>query len=117
MLGHDVVSHHSTPDIGSRCPWTPKHLSNPSVLTTFVYHAGLAPWLTLRNRVHATQPDKYLDNVVVSAGWRRCAALVAIGQTRSALITSTKVFDVTPESRVQHAKPVTTRLPKLDIRR
>ena len=32
MLSHDVVSHHSTPDIGSRCPWTPKHLSHPSVL-------------------------------------------------------------------------------------
>jgi hypothetical protein len=32
VLSYDVVSHHSTPDIGSRCPWTPKHFSNPSVL-------------------------------------------------------------------------------------
>src|SRR5215212_11133857 len=27
VLSRDVVSHHPTPDIGSRCPWTPKHLS------------------------------------------------------------------------------------------
>jgi hypothetical protein len=32
VLSRDVVSHHPTPDIGSRCPWTPKHLSNLSVL-------------------------------------------------------------------------------------
>jgi hypothetical protein len=30
VLGGDVMSNHSTPDIGSRCPWTPKHLP-PSV--------------------------------------------------------------------------------------
>ena len=33
MLGHDVVSNHSTPMVGSRCPSTPKHLSHVSVLT------------------------------------------------------------------------------------
>jgi hypothetical protein len=33
VLSRDVVSRHPTPDIGSRCPWTPKHLSNTSVLT------------------------------------------------------------------------------------
>jgi hypothetical protein len=27
VLAGDVMSNHSTPDIGSRCPWTPKHLS------------------------------------------------------------------------------------------
>jgi hypothetical protein len=32
VLSHDVVSHRSTPDIGSRCPWTPTHVSNSSVL-------------------------------------------------------------------------------------
>jgi hypothetical protein len=41
VLSHDVVSHHSTPDIGSRCPWTPKHLSNPSVLPHLYTMPGL----------------------------------------------------------------------------
>jgi hypothetical protein len=44
VLSHDVVSHHSTPDIGSRCPWTPKHLTHMSVLP----HLYTMPDLTHR---------------------------------------------------------------------
>jgi hypothetical protein len=39
VLGRDVMSNHSTPDIGSRCPWTPKHFSRRSVPPICI------PWL------------------------------------------------------------------------
>jgi hypothetical protein len=73
VLSHDVVSHHSTPDTGSRCPWTPKHLSNQSVL----------PHLY-------TMPDLYLCGLSAIAGSNRR------GQP---LITSTNGLDVMPEPR------------------
>ena len=75
MLGHDVVSNHSTPDIGSRCPWTPKHLSNLSVLP----HLYTMPdSRTYACTFQQSQADQQMR-----------------GQP---LITSTKVLDVTPES-------------------
>jgi hypothetical protein len=49
VLSHDVVSHHSTPDIGSRCPWTPKHFSNPSVLPHLYTMRDLCRCLTFSN--------------------------------------------------------------------
>jgi hypothetical protein len=50
VLSRDVVSHHPTPDIGSRCPWTPKHLSNPSVLPHLYTMPDLYLCLSFSNR-------------------------------------------------------------------
>ena len=50
MLNRDVVSHHPTPDIGSRCPWTPKHLSNLSVLTHLYTMRDFYLCLSFNNR-------------------------------------------------------------------
>jgi hypothetical protein len=36
VLDGDVMSNHSTPEIGSRFPWTPKHLPRTSVPATFL---------------------------------------------------------------------------------
>jgi hypothetical protein len=67
VLSRDVVSHHSTPDIGSRCPWTPKHFSNPSVLphlyTMPDFHHGLLSEIACLRR----SETQYLGNVVVFA--------------------------------------------------
>jgi hypothetical protein len=89
VLSREVVSHHSTPDIGSRCLWTPKHLSNPSVL----------PHLY-------TMPDLYLCLSFSNRGEQ---------QMRSALDDQHKGFRRHTGLGVHHAKPVTTRLPKLDL--
>ena len=98
MLSCDVVSHHPTPDIGSRCHWTPKHLSNPSVLTHLytmpqLHHGLLSEIAHLRR-----SQTRYLDNVLVFA---KLKAVTVPSQLMSRsgqpVITSTKVFDLTPD--------------------
>jgi hypothetical protein len=101
VLGHGVVSNLRAPDIGSRCPWTPKHLSHMSVLTHLytmphLHHGLLSGIACLRRN---------------TGGGAR--AFVADEQTRSARDHQHKGFRRHTGVRVQHAKPVTTRLPKL----
>jgi hypothetical protein len=58
VLSRDVVSRHSTPDIGSRCPWTPKHLTYVSVLphlyTTPDLHHGFLSKIAFLRRSRET---------------------------------------------------------------
>jgi hypothetical protein len=101
VLGHGVVSNHSSPR--NRQPMsldTEAPLAYVSA-DPLVYHAALAPWLTVRNRVPATQR------------WGGARAFVAVEQTRSAGDHQHKGFRRHTGDRVQHAKTVTTRLPKL----
>jgi hypothetical protein len=81
VLTHDVVSHHSTPDIGSRYPWTPKHLSNPSVLPHLYTMTDLnhAYWLTLKIACLRRSEAQVLGNVVVLSMVRQCAGLCSDG--------------------------------------
>jgi len=69
VLSDDVVSHHPTPDLGSRCPWTPKHLMPMSVLPHLYTIPDLRHGLLSRNRAPVTQRDsgtgRVLDQVVV----------------------------------------------------
>jgi len=115
VLSRDVVSRHPTPDIGSRCPWTPKHLSNTSVLTHLysmldLHHRLLSKIAYLRRARH-----RYLYSVVVFARLKAVRSPVADEQTQSAGDHKHRSFRRRTGVRVQHAKPVTTRLPKLDI--
>ena len=71
LLSHDVVSHHPTPDLGSRCPWTPRHLS----------HMSVPPHLY-------TMPDLYLLPALSKCGYDGCS---------QPLTTITKVLDLSPE--------------------
>jgi hypothetical protein len=76
---------HSTPDIGSRCPWTPKHLSNPSVLTNLYTMPDLLHGLPSDIASMRSSQTKYLDNVVVSGRLKAVRWLSwLIGQTRLA---------------------------------
>jgi hypothetical protein len=67
VLGHDVVSHHSTPDVGSRCPWTPKHHSHMSVLRHLYTMSDSHRGFTLRNPRLRRSETQVLDNVVCFA--------------------------------------------------
>ena len=99
MLSHDVVSNHSTPDIGSRCPWTPKHLSHLSVLphlyTMPDLHRRLLSKIAYLRRSQ-TQISRQRRGLCHAGGsaW----AFVVMNRRGQPVITSTKVFDVTPES-------------------
>ena len=80
-----------------------------------VYHAGLAPWLTLKIACLRRSETQVLDNVVVFAMLAAVAwAFVADEQTRSAHDHQHKGFGRHTGVRIHHAKPVTTRLPQLD---
>jgi hypothetical protein len=99
VLGLDVVSRHSTPDIGSRCPWTPKHLTHVSVLPHLytmpdLHHGFLSKIAFLRR-----SETQVRGNVVVLAMLAAVRGpFVVMNRLGQLVITSTKVFDVTPES-------------------
>ena len=100
MLSHDVVSNHSTPIVGSRCPWTPKHLSHMSVLTHLYTMPGFCTRRFLSKiaylRRSQTQVSRQRRGLCQAGGsaW----AFVVMNRRGQPVITSTKVFDVTPES-------------------
>jgi hypothetical protein len=88
VLSHDVVSHHSTP------------ISAADVLGhQCTLESSVLPHLS-------TMPDLYLRLTSSNRGKQ---------QTRSALDHYHKWFGRHAGAGVQHAKPVTTRLPKFDI--
>jgi hypothetical protein len=67
VLSRDFVSRHSTPDAGSRCPWTPKHLTPmsglPHLYTMPDLHHGLLSKIACLRR----SETQVQDNVVVLA--------------------------------------------------
>ena len=98
MLSRDVVSHHPTPAIGSRCPWRPKHLSNTSVLT------HLYSMLDLHHRLLSKIAYLRRSQTQISRQ-RRClrqaeggAQFCSMSRPSQPVIISTEVFDVAPES-------------------
>jgi hypothetical protein len=88
VLSCNVVSHHPTPDIGSRCPWTPKHVSNSSVPP----HLYTMPHFHLRLS---------FTNRAELGGWY---------QTWSAHDHQYKRLGRHAGVGVKHAKPIRTRL-------
>ena len=99
MLSRDVVSHHPTPDIGSRCPWTPKHLTHMSVLTHLYImldlHHRLLSKIAYLGRSE-TQISRQRRGLCQAGGSAR--VIIVMNRRSQPVITSTKVLDVIPES-------------------
>src|SRR5215216_2305468 len=102
------------PDIGSRCPWTPKHLSHMSVLSHLYtmqdLHHGLLSEIACLRRSETHVPGQ--RSCLRQAGGGALAFL-AEEQTRSARDHQRKGVRRHTGVRVHHSQPVTTRLPKL----
>ncbi len=118
MLGRNAVSNHSTPtsqpmSLDTEAPLdlsVPTHLYTMRTDTTYLTFAN-----SCEQHAGAARQLGHLNNLVVSQTGGGARAFVAVTQTQSPLDHEHKGFGRHGRAGLHHAKPIATRLLKLDI--